>query len=225
MDHIQELGRFVESCNNPREQPTEVRARDMTLQPPGAIARVDDTKSRSNSCTDSSGVSSCDSGLGRHVISERIQTLSPIPSSASLSTLKSAGVQGDRTRKMSMHSSTTSEGLAVSPDVAHMRLSQQDLLGYATLRSLKRHCRPMYSDTSILATAELIGFDDHGASKVRSLDRQFSQTILCEFESSSPPPLLDGSSIGAKPYIGSRSNITSKLSGSTSSLLGRVVPS
>ncbi|CAG2069578.1 unnamed protein product, partial [Timema podura] len=157
--------------------------------------------------------------------SERIQTLSPIPSSASLSTLKSAGVQGDRTRKMSMHSSTTSEGLAVSPDVAHMRLSQQDLLGYATLRSLKRHCRPMYSDTSILATAELIGFDDHGASKVRSLDRQFSQTILCEFESSSPPPLLDGSSIGAKPYIGSRSNITSKLSGSTSSLLGRVIPS
>nr|CAD7269025.1 unnamed protein product [Timema shepardi] len=149
----------------------------MTLQPPGAIARVDDTKSRSNSCTDSSGVSSCDSGLGRHAISERIQTLSPIPSSASLSTLKSAVVPGDRTRKMSMQSSTTSEGLAVSPDVAHMRLSQQDLLGYATLRSLKRHCRPMYSDTSILATAELIGFDDHGAGKVRSLDRQFSQTI------------------------------------------------
>nr|CAD7403073.1 unnamed protein product [Timema cristinae] len=37
-------------------------------------------------------------------------------------------------------------------------------------------------------------------------------TQLCEFESSSPPPLLGRSSVGAKPYIGSRSNITSKLS-------------
>nr|CAD7403074.1 unnamed protein product [Timema cristinae] len=197
--HIRSLSeskqsQIPQSPLQPGDWPSEVRARDMTLQPPGAIPRVDDTKSRSNSCTDSSGVSSCDSGLGRHVISERIQTLSPIPSSASLSTLKSAGIPGDKTRKMSyweavtvlvintyksgaspslilvltappLLGSTTSEGLAVSPDVAHMRLSQQDLLGYATLRSLKRHCRPMYSDTSILATAELIGFDDHGASK------------------------------------------------------------
>ena len=53
-----------------------------------------ESKSRCNSCTDSSGVSSCDSGLGptgKHGWPHE-QTLSPIPSSASLSTLRSGTV-------------------------------------------------------------------------------------------------------------------------------------
>jgi hypothetical protein len=52
------------------------------------------SKSRCNSCTDSSGVSSCDSGLGptgKHG-GPHEQTLSPIPSSTSLNTLRSGAV-------------------------------------------------------------------------------------------------------------------------------------
>jgi hypothetical protein len=53
-----------------------------------------ESKSRCNSCTDSSSVSSCDSGLGptgKHGWPHE-QTLSPIPSSASLNTLRSGTV-------------------------------------------------------------------------------------------------------------------------------------
>jgi hypothetical protein len=68
------------------------------------------------------------------------------------------------------------------------RLSQQDILGYATLRCLHRYRRPLYSDTASLAAMELLVFDELGhypppsshsssvsrALKVRSLDRQFA---------------------------------------------------
>ncbi|KAF4524470.1 hypothetical protein B566_EDAN013085 [Ephemera danica] len=61
-------------------------------------------KSRSNSCTDS-GVSSCDDYTAKPPIAERMPTLSPIPSSASLNTLRSAGQlargQSARTRALS----------------------------------------------------------------------------------------------------------------------------
>jgi hypothetical protein len=53
-----------------------------------------ESKSRCNSCTDSSGVSSCDSGLGptgKHGWPHE-QTLSPIPSSTSLNTLRAGTV-------------------------------------------------------------------------------------------------------------------------------------
>jgi hypothetical protein len=66
------------------------------------------------------------------------------------------------------------------------RLSQQDVLGYATLRCLHRYRRPLYSDAVSLAAMELLVFDEHGhissssrsasasrALKVRSLDRQY----------------------------------------------------
>lgn len=67
------------------------------------------------------------------------------------------------------------------------RLSQQDILGYATLRCLHRYRRPLYSDTVSLAAVELLVFDELGhiapsshsssvsrALKVRNLDRQIS---------------------------------------------------
>jgi len=53
-----------------------------------------ESKSRCNSCADSSGVISCDSGLGptgKHGWPHE-ETLSPIPSSASLNTLRSGTV-------------------------------------------------------------------------------------------------------------------------------------
>ena len=60
----------------------------------GSARGEHESKSRCNSCTDSSGVSSCDSGLGptgKHGWPHE-QMLSPIPSSASLSTLRSGTV-------------------------------------------------------------------------------------------------------------------------------------
>jgi hypothetical protein len=74
-----------------------------------------------------------------------------------------------------------------SPDTTSCRLSQQDTLGYATLRYLHRYHRPLYSDTVSLAAMELLVFDEHGHSpsssrsssasralKVRSLDRHYA---------------------------------------------------
>lgn len=61
--------------------------------------REHESKSRCNSCTDSSGVSSYDSGLGptgKHGWPHE-QTLSPIPSSASLNTLRSGTVTDEAT--------------------------------------------------------------------------------------------------------------------------------
>ncbi|XP_069677672.1 rapamycin-insensitive companion of mTOR isoform X2 [Periplaneta americana] len=190
-----------------------------------------ESKSRSNSCTDSSGVSSIDSGLGpaaKHG-GPHEQTLSPIPSSTSLNTLKSSAVtqqsKGSQNiyRKLSsIHGSVTSEGLA-SPDTSSCRLSQQDILGYATLRCLHRYRRPLYSDSVSLAAMELLVFDDHGhassssrsasasrALKVRSLDRQYAHPGIGEFEASLPPQLLSGGSsisLSGRQYIGSRSNL------------------
>lgn len=102
---------------------------------------------RDNSCTESttSGVSSCDSVLGKYVINERVQTLSPIPSSSSLSTLKTGlefrrqNSEGVRRVSLSIQSSSASNSLTVSPpDPSLSRLSHQDLVGYNTLRTLRR---------------------------------------------------------------------------------------
>ncbi|PSN46038.1 hypothetical protein C0J52_07680, partial [Blattella germanica] len=185
-----------------------------------------ETKSRSNSCTDSSGVSSCDSGVGvgTKMYGPHEQTLSPIPSSTSLNTLKPSSVSQqmkDNTviyRKLpSISGSITSEG-PTSPESLGCRLSQQDVTGYATLRSLNQYRRPLFSDSISLAAMELLVFNDHGpashsisqALKVRSLDRQFIYPGMCEFEASLPPQLPSGASsfsLAGRTYIGSRSNL------------------
>lgn len=69
--------------------------------------------------------------------SDRINTLSPIPSSSSLSTLRQAGV------KLRRHSESSrrpqSDRLTVSPAGSSTgKLSYQDRRGYETMRSLKR---------------------------------------------------------------------------------------
>ncbi|XP_063227632.1 rapamycin-insensitive companion of mTOR [Bacillus rossius redtenbacheri] len=202
------------------------RSKENAVYSPGGlvVSWPEETKSRSNSCTDSSGVSSCDSAVGRHPTVERVQTLSPIPSSTSLNTLRSPAPDVmDKLRKLSLQSCSPSEGLAGTPDAPSSRLSQQDLLGYATLRSLHQHRRPLFSDTSSLAAVELLGFDDHGlaavnaarANKIRSLDRQLANPVMCEFEATNPPSLFGGASsagLSAKTYIGSRTTIFSRLS-------------
>ncbi|GLH11487.1 Rapamycin-insensitive companion of mTOR [Gryllus bimaculatus] len=188
------------------------------------VPKPEEMKSRSNSCTDSSGVSSCDSGAGRHAPSERLPpTLSPIPSSASLHTLQTntmirrASQISQRKLSASTHGSVTSEGTHSSPSdtivgaSSMSRLSQQDLLGYATLRSLHRHRRPLLSDSSSSKGDTMLAFDDSfplslsitgiGASspassrglKVQSLDRHFSHPALGELEGRVNPLLQEGS--------------------------------
>ena len=68
---------------------------------------------------------------------------------------------------------------SASPEPTSCYLSQQDITGYATLRSLYQYRRPLYSVTASLAAMEFLVFNDHGHSsqsvsralKVRSLDR------------------------------------------------------
>ncbi|KAH6941719.1 hypothetical protein HPB50_022930 [Hyalomma asiaticum] len=103
------------------------------------------SKSRSDSCTDSttSGVSSCDENAAT---TRTVQTLSPIASSTSLSTL--GGNRGDGAvmprrprgfvggvRTLSRSSTSTSP---VSPDSpVLMYTSARDVAGYATLRAVR----------------------------------------------------------------------------------------
>ncbi|XP_021912957.1 rapamycin-insensitive companion of mTOR isoform X2 [Zootermopsis nevadensis] len=213
---------------------THVQAGDWALGPSGTIKDSSrgeqENKGHSNSCTDSSGVSSCDSGLAHtgKLGGVHEQTLSPIPSSTSLNTLKSGAVteqsKGSQVtyKKFSPIHGSVNSGL-ISPDTSSSCLSQQDVLGYATLRSLHRYRRPLYSDTVSLAAMELLMFDEHRhitsssrsasvsrALKVRSLDRQYVHPGMCEFEASLPPQLLSGASsvsLAARTYIGSRSNL------------------
>lgn len=206
-------------------QITKIRSQEVSF-PSGTsvggsplIAKPDESKSRSNSCTDSSGISSCDSGPGRQITSERIPpTLSPIPSSASLHTLQSSGLLrrasqiSQRKLSASTHGSITSEHSSPSDTItaasSMTRLSQQDLLGYATLRNLNRHRRPLLTESSSGKGDSPLAFDDSfplsmnvmgttspassvRALKARSLDRHFSHPTLGELESRMNPLLAE----------------------------------
>uniref|UniRef100_A0A1Y1M3X9 Rapamycin-insensitive companion of mTOR n=1 Tax=Photinus pyralis TaxID=7054 RepID=A0A1Y1M3X9_PHOPY len=99
---------------------------------------------RDNSITESttSGVSSCESVLGKIGQNERFHTLSPIPSSSSLSTLKTSAVRmrrhSESTRRISVQSTTPSERSTISPAGSISgKLSHQDMVGYTILRSLR----------------------------------------------------------------------------------------
>ncbi|KAK5644405.1 hypothetical protein RI129_005705 [Pyrocoelia pectoralis] len=99
---------------------------------------------RDNSITESttSGVSSCESVLGKIGQNERIHTLSPIPSSSSLSTLKTTAVRmrrhSESTRRISVQSTTPSERSTISPAGSISgKLSHQDMVGYTILRALR----------------------------------------------------------------------------------------
>lgn len=72
------------------------------------------------------------------ISSDRIATLSPIPSSSSLSTLRQAGVKLRRHSESSRR--TPSERSTVSPagSSSSSRLTYQDRRGYETIRSIRR---------------------------------------------------------------------------------------
>lgn len=125
------------------------------------------SRPRFNSGTDSntSGVSSSDSVYGRYMVSDLLQTLSPIPSSSNL---------------LEVHKSTNLRIRKISLTGASFRettISPQDETGYAKLRSIRRNTRPLLSESAADELAEVI----HGSKlseqrrlKVRSLDRRSS---------------------------------------------------
>ncbi|XP_050327928.1 uncharacterized protein LOC126758004 isoform X1 [Bactrocera neohumeralis] len=156
---------------------------------------------RYNSCTDSntSGVSSCES------VTMRIQNvgdfqqfpLSPIPSMSNLV----VDVQPQRSLLLRGTS-------LVGASYLNTSLSPADIKGYAQLRSLRKYCRPMVSEsaTDVYDIIDRIEFLSLGSSvmrprkssfgesqrrmKVRSLDRQSSLRIpRLDFEELQQVPL------------------------------------
>ncbi|XP_061377778.1 rapamycin-insensitive companion of mTOR [Danaus plexippus] len=102
---------------------------------------------RNTSESSTSGVSSCDSFLGKHALPERVVKLSPIPSSSSLHGLRGS-TRTRPTRRTSTSSFTTPEAASSPP-------TQMDMSGYATLLSLNKHRRPHY-----VSESEAMGAND-----------------------------------------------------------------
>lgn len=147
-----------------------------------AAANLYTSRTRFNSSTDSntSGVSSCESFYGRYLIGDLHQTLSPIPSSSNLLEVKKP--TNERFRRTSLTGASFIEN----------SLSRQDLEGYKKLRSIRRHQRPMLSEsaadelaglmdgndvTTRLSHRKSMGGHDQRQLKVRSLDRQSNLMI------------------------------------------------
>ncbi|XP_060801043.1 rapamycin-insensitive companion of mTOR [Amyelois transitella] len=108
---------------------------------------------RNTSESSTSGVSSCDSFLGKYAIPDRVLTLSPIPSSSSLYGMKSSSSsQRHRISELQRRTSTSS---FTGPDVASSPPSQLDITGYATLKSLNRHRRPHLSESAATGSSDL----------------------------------------------------------------------
>ncbi|KAM7347580.1 rapamycin-insensitive companion of Tor isoform 2-T10 [Cochliomyia hominivorax] len=148
-------------------------------------------RTRYNSCTDSntSGVSSCESVTGRAATTSEFQQfpLSPIPSMSNL--LEIPFGQNSLLRRTSL----------VGTPYLHNAISPVDIKGYAQLRSLRRHCRPVLSESAaelydIVDRMELLSFssfrprkssfgDAQRKIKVRSLDRQTSLRMYAHLDS------------------------------------------
>lgn len=106
---------------------------------------------RNTSESSTSGVSSCDSVLGRYVFPDRVLTLSPIPSSSSL-----FGMKGGLTRpRLCDTQRRTSTSSYTAPDMASSPPSQRDMAGYATLKSLNIHRRPHLSESAASGSNDL----------------------------------------------------------------------
>lgn len=221
---------------------------DEVLNPVITPKALDDIKSRSNSCSDS-GVCSCES-TGPKQTSDRIQTLSPIPSSTSLNTLKSARLSGDPTplvtpvtplqqeerfRRTSFQGSIASDHLSPTHSVLSTRLSQQDVAGYATLRSLQSQQRPQLpnlssnvlhsfgtvdtflDDLNVLSSSSLSRerpsssiLSSMRRLKVRSLDRQSTHPVFSSFDPKIADEIFapDAPAATSSPSKSSSSNLT-----------------
>ncbi|XP_075155173.1 rapamycin-insensitive companion of Tor isoform X2 [Haematobia irritans] len=163
------------------------------VPPAGGAAPLYHThRTRYNSCTDSntSGVSSCESVTGRTAAAMgdyQQFPLSPIPSMSNL--LEIPLGQSSLLRRTSL----------VGNSYLHNAISPVDIKGYAQLRSLRRHCRPVLSESGaelydIVDRIDLLSYasfrprkssfgDSSRKSKVRSLDRQTSLRMYAHLDS------------------------------------------
>ena len=155
-------------------------------------------RTRFNSGTDSntSGVSSCDSVYGRYIFGDLHPTLSPIQSSSNLLDVKKSSGTGSLTGASGKSIADTNDryrriSLGAPRESV---MTPQDLQGYTLLRSLRRHCRPMLSESAADELAEIIDSnnindtmqislrgqrgnlknDQQRKLKVRSLDRHYT---------------------------------------------------
>lgn len=103
-------------------------------------------RTRFNSGTDSntSGVSSYESIYAKTLIGDLHQTLSPIPSTSNLSDVKKSS--NEKFRRISLTGTSFRE----------TSLSPQGVQGYAKLRSLRRHQRPMLSESAADELADIM---------------------------------------------------------------------
>ncbi|XP_061709470.1 LOW QUALITY PROTEIN: uncharacterized protein LOC133519480 [Cydia pomonella] len=108
---------------------------------------------RNTSESSTSGVSSCDSVLGKYTIPDRVLTLSPIPSSSSLYGMK--GSSGSHRPRLSETQRRTSSSSFTAPDVSSSPPSQLDMSGYATLISLNKHRRPHLSESAASGSSDM----------------------------------------------------------------------
>ncbi|XP_063621105.1 rapamycin-insensitive companion of mTOR [Cydia splendana] len=108
---------------------------------------------RNTSESSTSGVSSCDSVLGKYTIPDRVLTLSPIPSSSSLYGMK--GSSGSHRTRLSETQRRTSSSSFTAPDVSSSPPSQLDMSGYATLISLNKHRRPHLSESAASGSSDM----------------------------------------------------------------------
>ncbi|XP_045512078.1 rapamycin-insensitive companion of mTOR [Pieris brassicae] len=108
---------------------------------------------RNTSESSTSGVSSCDSFLGKYAIPDRVLTLSPIPSSSSLYGMKgTTATHRPRLQETQRRISTSS---FTAPDVASSPPSQKDMSGYATIQSLNKHRRPHVSEGAATSSSDI----------------------------------------------------------------------
>ncbi|XP_073832423.1 rapamycin-insensitive companion of Tor isoform X2 [Musca autumnalis] len=159
------------------------------MPPIGPAGMYHSHRTRYNSCTDSntSGVSSCESVTGRTAGMGDLQQfpLSPIPSMSNL--LEIPLGQSSLLRRTSL----------VGGSYLHNAISPVDIKGYAQLRSLRRHCRPVLSESGaelydIVDRIDLLSyasfrprkssFGDSRKNKVRSLDRQTSLRMYAHLD-------------------------------------------
>ncbi|XP_038210519.1 rapamycin-insensitive companion of mTOR-like [Zerene cesonia] len=107
---------------------------------------------RNTSESSTSGVSSCDSFLGKYAIPDRVLTLSPIPSSSSLYGMKTSVPHRPRLAETQRRISTSS---FTGPDAASSPPTQMDMSGYATIQSLNKHRRPHVSEGAATSSSDI----------------------------------------------------------------------
>ncbi|XP_039749145.1 rapamycin-insensitive companion of mTOR [Pararge aegeria] len=135
---------ILRDCSSYERAPHRVHI-DNRLGRMNSLDYAREARVRNTSESSTSGVSSCDSFLGKYAIPDRVLKLSPIPSSSSLYGMKSnSSSYRPRIPEPQRRTSTSS----YTPDIGSSPPSQKDMSGYATIQSLNKHRRPHYVSES-----------------------------------------------------------------------------